>query len=246
MASDPRFGNNPNRSDQTSFQTFQIDEPPRKRSFWQTCLIGCLGALGVAIVLAVIAGFWVSRHWRGWVAGVGSQAINQAIDQSDLPPQEKIEVKEQVERVTKGFGNGQISNEQAAHIFQKIIESPLMPMVVVTAVDKHYFDRSGLSEDEKRQGRVTLQRFARGVFDKKIDEKGIDSVMSHVAERKGEGDWELRRHVSDEDLRAALTEAKTRADEAKIDEAPPKVDPSDEIKRIIDESLNGKVEQDSK
>src|SRR5262245_52391080 len=94
MASDPRFGSNPNQYDQTSFQTFQIEEPPRKRSFWQTCLIGCLGALGVAIVLAVIAGFWVSRHWRGWVAGVGSGAVNQMVDASSLPAQEKGEVKE--------------------------------------------------------------------------------------------------------------------------------------------------------
>jgi hypothetical protein len=246
MASDPQFGGNPNPSDQTSFQTFQIDDTPRKRSFWQTCLIGCLGALGIAIVLAVIAGFWVSRHWRGWVAGVGSQAINQAIDQSDLPPQEKVEVKDQVERVTKGFGAGQISNEQAARIFQKIMESPLMPMFVVMAVDKHYFDRSGLTQEEKKQGRVTLQRFARGVFDKKIDQKGIDSVMAHVADHKGEGNWELRSHVSDEQLRAALAAAKTQVDEAKIDEAPPNVDPSDEIKRIIDATLNGQPEAESK
>jgi 2-hydroxychromene-2-carboxylate isomerase len=112
-----------------------------------------------------------------------------------------------------------------------------MPMIVVMAVDKHYFDRSGLSDEEKKQGRVALQRFARGVFDKKIDEKGIDSVMMHVADRQGQGNWELRAHVSDQDLRAALAAAKARADEAGIGESPQNVDPSDEMKRIIDESL---------
>jgi hypothetical protein len=74
----------------------------------------------------------------------------------------------------------------------------------------------------------------------------MDSVMMHVADRKDDDHWELRQRVSDEDLRAALAEAKARADEAGVDEAPPKVDPSDEIKRIIDESLNEKVEEDSK
>jgi hypothetical protein len=237
MASDPQFGAYP---DQHGQSTFQIEEPPRKRSIWQTCLIGCLAAMGVAVVLAVIAGFWISRHWRGWFADIGSQVVNQGIDASDLPPQEKVEVKEQVERVTKGFREGQITNEQASRIFQKIVQSPLMPMFVVMAVDKQYFDRSGLSDAEKKQGRVTLQRFARGVFDKKIDDKGTDSVMMHVADRKSDNNWQLRQHVSDQDLRAALAEAKARADEAGIGEEPKNVDPSDEIKRIIDESLNEK------
>ena len=81
------------------------------------------------MVLAVIVGagrdrrLLDRRHWRGWVADVGLQAINQGIDQSDLPPQEKVEVKEQVERVAKAFGNGEISNEQAMAIIEKLIRS---------------------------------------------------------------------------------------------------------------------------
>ena len=59
-----------------------------------------------------------------------------------------------------------------------------MPTLIVVAVDKQYFDRSGLSNDEKVEGRLTLKRFARGVFDKKIDEKGVDAVMTHVADRR--------------------------------------------------------------
>jgi hypothetical protein len=148
--------------------------------------------------------------------------------------------------VAKAFREGKISNEQATRIIQKVMQSPLMPMIIVIGVDKGYLDKSGLSAEEKTQGRLSLQRFARGVFDGKINEKGVDSVMMHVADRKDGNRWELRQRVSDEDLRSALTEAKARADEAGVDEAPPKVDPSAEIKRIIDESLDEKVEEDSK
>jgi hypothetical protein len=156
-----------------------------------------------------------------------------------------VEVKEQIERVAKAFREGKISNEQAMRIFQKVAQSPLMPTIVVIGVDKGYLDKSGLSAEEKTQGRLSLERFARGAFDNKIDEKGMDAVMTHVADREGDH-WELRRRVSDEDLRAALAEAKKQADEAGIDEAPPKVDPSDEIKRIVDENLNGQPAEDSK
>ena len=240
MASDPRFEAYPN---QTDAHTFQVEEPVRKRSAWQTCLIGCLGVLAVVVVLAIIAGFWISRHGREWFAGFGSKLINQGIDASDLPPQEKLEVKEQVDRVAKAFGEGQISNEQAMAILEKLGKSPLMPSIVVMGVDRQYLDRSKLSDEEKAEGRTALKRFARGMFDGKIKQKGIDSVMAHVADRQPDGQWELRETVSDEELRAALSEAKAQADAADIPPVPEDIDPSDEVKRIIDESLiEGQVE----
>ena len=114
-----------------------------------------------------------------------------------------------------------------------------MPTIIVGAIDQHYLQRSGLSAEEKAEGRLTLQRFARGAIDKKIDEQGIDAVMAHVADRQPNGEWRLRQQISDQDLRAALTEAKARADAAEIPAEPEAVDPSDELKRIIDESLPG-------
>lgn len=234
MASDPRFDTVTNQDDLASSPS---DEDARGRSKWTSCLIGCLGVLAVLIVLAAIAGIWIGRNWRGLFADVGSQAVNQVIDSSELPPQEKVEVKAQVERVAKGFRNGEISSKQAAAIMEKLTKSPLMPSLVVAAVEKTYFDRSGLSNEEKAQGRQSLTRFARGAIDGKIDQKAIDGVMAHVADRRPNGQWQLRSQVSDAELRAALADAKSQADAAGIPAEPEKFDPSDEVKRIIDEAL---------
>jgi hypothetical protein len=237
MATDPRLEThtNPFGPDYD-----QVADDPRRRSKWATCLMGCLGVLAVLMILAVIAGVWIGRNWRGWVAGIGSQAVNQGIDSSDLPPQEKVEVKEQVDRVTKAFRAGQISTEQAGAIVDKLMHSPLMPSLVVATVGKRYFDRSGLSDEEKDEGRKTLKRFTRGMVDKKINDQGIDAVMTHVADRQANNQWQLRQQVSDQELRAALTEAKARADAAGIAEEPEDFDASDEVKRIIDETLKEK------
>jgi hypothetical protein len=203
--------------------------------------MGCAIALGVMSVIAVIVGFWVARHWRGWVANVGLEAINQGIDDSDLPAQEKAEVKAQAERVTKAFGNGEISVEQVMAIVEKLTKSPLMPSLIVMAVDKQYFDRSGLSAEEKAEGRKALRRFARGAIDGKIDQQGVDAVLAHVADRKGENNWQFRKNVTDADLKAAIAEAKSRADNAGIPaDVDTNIDPSDEVKRIIDEALQEK------
>ena len=223
MATDHRFEIEPGQS-----------EERRPRSKWANCLIGCLIVLGIAVVIAIVAGIWIVRNFRGWAADVGSQAINQRIDASELPAQKKIEVKKQVDRVAKAFGDGRISFQQAGDIVQKLTESPLMPTLVVAAVDMKYFDASGLSNDEKAAGRITLKRFARGVIDKKIDHKDVDAVMVHVADRGSDDSWKLRRTVSDAELRAALTEAKAKADEVGVAAQPEEIDPSDELKKIID------------
>lgn len=228
MATDPRFDIFPE----------QFNEPERKRSKWVTCLIGCLIILSVLFILIVFAGWWVANNWRGWVADVGTQFVNQSIDESGLAEREKDEVKVQVKRVADALRENRISGEQANKFVDLLSKSPLMPMLVVVGIDKQYIAKSGLSEDEKREGRVSLERFTRGMIDKKIDNQGFDAVMSHVADRDPDGDdWKMRQKVSDADLRAALTEAKARADAANIPAEAEAVDPSDEFKRIIDEAL---------
>ena len=232
MANDPRFDVFPD----------EVGETTKKRSKWTTCLIGCLGVLGVMMVLIIIAGVWVSRNWKEWASDFSTQAITQVIDSSDLPAEEKGEVKIQVERVTKGFRDGSVSTEQVGMIIQKIVQSPLMPALVVAAIDKRYIEKSGLSDDEKAQGRVALTRFARGVIDEKIGQQGIDAVMAHVADKQPDGKWRLRQQVTDADLRAAMAEAKKFADDAGLPAEPEKIDPSEEFKRIIDGVMNPAAE----
>lgn len=215
----------------------EYDEPKKPRSKWATCLMGCFAVFVVLVVLMIILGVWVARNVRGWVADFGSQAVNRAVEQSGLPPQEKIEVKEQVERVGTAFRDGRISMDQAMTIFEKVTKSRLMPAIVVSAMDIHYIARSGLSDEEKKAGRVSLERFTRGMIRGKIANEGLDKVMVHVADQREGGEWRLRPRVSDADLRLALNEAKVQADAAQIPAEAESFDPSDEFKRIIDEAL---------
>ena len=180
--SDPRFELNPMEA---------ADVPPR-RSKWTTCLIGCLGMLGVVMLLVIAAAVWVGRNWRGWAADFGSRAVTQAVASSDLPPQEKVKVQAQVDRVTKGFRDGKLSNVQVSKIMQGVFDSPLLPAFAVIAVDNRYLERSGLSDQEKAEGRKTLKRFVRGMVDHKFNQATIDAVMTNIADRGPNNQWELR------------------------------------------------------
>jgi hypothetical protein len=170
---------------------------------------------------------------------LGSQVVKQMIAQSDLPQQEKDDMNGQIDRLATAFRDNRISWDKGMQLMQNLSHSPLMTSFIVSAVDSHYLTRSGLSNEEKAAGRVTLQRFVRGMIDESINEQGIENAMQHVATKKENGRWELRprEQVTDADLRAFLEVAKAEADKAGVPAEPVQVDPSDELKRIIDQAL---------
>lgn len=213
-------------------------EPPAKPRSWLTgCILGCLVFAVIALLLTGLAAIWISRNWKAWTASTVSQGIKQTIATLDLPPQEKIEVMAEVDRAAKAFADGQMSGEQAAKLLTNIVKSPLMTVMLAAAADKKYIAPSGLNAEEKVAANVTLQRFARGVFDDKISEATYESVMKNIATKHSDR-WELRDKVSDDELRKFLAEAEQAADDADIEENPPQIDPSDEIKRLIDQALS--------
>jgi len=220
--------------------TADVESPgaEKKRSGWQTCLIGCLIVCVVLFVLVALVGFWVSRNWRNWTADFSEQVIRQGMAESQLDPQEQQEIMVQVDRVTQAFRAKAISGEQLGNLAEKLVQSPLFSLMMTTAIEKQYLAKSGLSAEEKAAGATSLQRFIRGAIDKKINEAGIDAAMTHVATRNPSGgEWQLKNELTDEELRAFFAEAKKQADEAGIPEQPEAIDPSEEVRKIVDEAL---------
>ena len=158
--SDPRFDLDYN----------EPEAPKQKRSVWATCLIGCLVMAVIVFVIGAAAIFWVMRNARGWAADFTSQVVEQGIDASQLPAEEKAEIKVQVKRVADAFRSGEMSGEQLGMIMQKIAESPLLPSLMVAAIDTAYIQKSGLTDEEKTAANETLQRFLRGMMEEKINQ----------------------------------------------------------------------------
>lgn len=227
-----------------TFDPYGDAVPERRRSWLGTCLMGCLIIAVVSVVLAGIAAYWIAQNWRPWFASFVSKNAKLAIDESDLPPQEKEEIKVQVNRVADAFRNKRISNEQMAELFEALMESPILAVFVVQAAEAKYLDPSGLAEEEKAQARVTIQRFTRGAVEGNIDQASVDAALEHIADPQDGGGWQLRERVTDAELRAFLAVAKAEADKANIPEEPVDFDPSDEIKRIIDKAMGEQLAEE--
>lgn len=212
----------------------EYTESQRRRSWFGSCLIGCGIFLALAIVLGLIAFGWLLTNWRGLAAKAGASIAHQQIDASALDAEEKSELKVQVNRVSEAFREGRLTERQVGEIFERLVESPLMTSLMATAAERQYFANSGLSEEEKAEGRRNIQRFVRGIIDDKIDEAQMNSVLMYIADRQEDGEWRLRQKVSDEDLRKFIAAAGEAADVAEVPPELPAIDPSDEVKKIID------------
>lgn len=233
MANDTQF-----RVQDDRFEGGASTEAPKKKSALATCLTGCLIVFVVVLVLGTIAGIWIWRKLPEWGADFASQGAKQAISETDLPEEEKAEISVQIDRLADAARARKLSMSQLGEFFQNFVQSPLMTTLAMSMIDKKYIEPSGLTDDEKAEARITVQRFMRGAIDQKISEADIEKAMSPVSTRKPDGTTELKNKVTDDELKAFLATAKEQADAAEIPEEVEAVDPSDEFKRLVDKTLS--------
>ena len=216
---------------------FEVEPAPRERRGWGGCLGGCLVGFVISMLLMVLAGWWVASNWKNWLVAGGTQALEAAIEASELPAEEKAELNAELKRLRDGFNEGEISDMQMVQVAETLVQSPLMRIIIVSAVEKHYVVNSGLDDEEKAKAKISLQRFASGIMSREIGQSDLDEVLEHIADRDAGGNLVIRESVTDEELRAFLAAVKEKADDAEIPEEIEPVDPSDELKKIIDNAL---------
>jgi hypothetical protein len=187
MATDPQF-----RVQDDRFEGGASTETPKKKSALATCLTGCLIAFVVMLVLGIIAGVYAYRKFPEWAADLASQGAKQAINETDLPEEEKVDISAQIDRLAEATRERKLSLAQLGEFFQNLVQSPLMTTLAMSMVDKKYIEPSGLSDEEKTEARVTVQRFMRGAIDQKISEAEVEAAMAPVSTRSLTATWSSR------------------------------------------------------
>ncbi|USN98393.1 MAG: hypothetical protein H6810_09460 [Phycisphaeraceae bacterium] len=199
-------------------------------------LKGCLVALGILALLVGIGAFFVATHWRGWAASGMKTVAVQAINQSDLPAGEKPDMVAHVEDYADAFKAGDVNVEQFTKTMQALAEGSLIPVGMVQGIEEAYVKPSGLPDEEKAAATLALQRFARGLHESKIPVDAFEAMAAPIGETNEDGDFHLKAkgEVTDDMLREAIANAKSKADEAGIAQEPFVIDMSDELKKLLD------------
>jgi predicted acetyltransferase len=109
----------------------------------------------------------------------------------------------------------------------------LLPLAGVQAARQKYIEPSDMTPKEKEAAILTLQRFARGVHEKKIQKEAIDDVVKPVAELMPNGRWKLKDKPTRMEIDQFLENAKAKADDAMIPNEPFDLNIADELKKAI-------------
>jgi hypothetical protein len=228
--------------------TFQVedtrnDPEKKKRGPWFGCLIGCLVVLGFLVLLTILGVVFGLRNWKGLAVGGVAMGLKAEIDQSELPAEEKAQIKVEIDRMTDSVSGDQSTAEDVAQFMQvyaqEFVNSPLMGTVMLSAAEQEQIETSGLSDEEKADAKLALHRLLRGMIDRKIPESDGDAAADHIAMRQQPNNrWRLKPTVSDEELRSFTTDAKKAADDAGVAEQPGPFDPSEEVKKVVNAALS--------
>ncbi len=212
----------------------ELDAPPPKKKSWvPTCLIGC----GVIVVVGLLACGGAAWYGISQAPIIAADLIITAIEESELPDEEKREVKKQIDRVKDAYKRGDIGYAEFGKMAQSFAESPLMSLIYVYAAEKQYLEPSGLSDEEKADAKLVLSRLIRGVTEEKVDMDGVDEALEPITLQKTNNQRQLKPTLSDEEVREFIANCKQIADDAGVSEEHVDVNVSDTVKQLVDETL---------
>jgi hypothetical protein len=189
--------------------------------------------LGAICLLAVISGIYVATHWKGLAVTVAYQVSQGLIKESGLPDDQRDAILSEMRQLGDDFKSGKINNDDMARIVKKIRDSPLLPLGGVQAVRTKYLEKSDMTPKEKSAAILDLQRFARGIYEKKIRVDEVKDILKPVADIGPNGRWNLKENPTRMELQQFIANARSRADTAKIPNEPFDLNIAEELRKAI-------------
>ncbi|MFM9996715.1 MAG: hypothetical protein ACKVU4_13060 [Phycisphaerales bacterium] len=217
-----------------------IEPPPALASRRGSVVVGCLVALVIVIAIALAGGIYVWMSWKGWAASITRATVREVLKESNLAEDQKQAITAEIETLTKDFEAGRVSFDDLRRVGEEIESSPLIPLAGVQLAKEKYIDGSVMSAEEKAASERTLQRFARGVHERKItpaEEKITDAIKPIVRLKPG-NNWELKDNPTRLELDQFLANCKAEADAAQIPDEPFVIDFAAELRKIIATARN--------
>jgi hypothetical protein len=220
-------------------------------------LLGCLGVIVVSGLVCAGLVWYVQQNIGKWGAGIAREAIVATIEASEIPEDEKKDVIAQVDRVVNEYKAGKIGEQELERLMTEYQNSPAFLLMGAWGLEKSYLEPSALSDEEKEQGRRTIQRAFRGLCEKKISQQQFQAAVPQPdfedldADMEAEGDAPPMppvppapppggSRVTDDEVRQMLDNLKKLADDAGIPDEPFTIDIGDEVKKFVDQALEDK------
>ncbi len=212
-------------------------EPQRKTRGSNTCLFGCLGTAAVVFILAVAAVLWIASNPARFFGGIATHVARQAIQESELPADQKQRVLEQIGRIETAIAEDKLDQAAFRRLMDSFVGSRLPAAMALLAIQEGEIRPSGLSESEKADARRQLGRCARALHEKKLPWEALEEIFDPYMEKGIDGNKKMR-DLNDADLRRLTADLKQRCDAMDMPDADFVIDVAAELKQVVDEALD--------
>jgi len=189
--------------------------------------------LGVIVLCVALGAVYVAMNWKTWTANAANVATEQMVKESGLPEDQRNAIMAEIRQLGDDFKSGRVSTQQMGELVKTITQGPLIPLAGVQLARHKYIEPSTMTPAEKESSILAVQRFARGVYEKKIPKEELDEVIGPISEPGPGSRRKLKDNPSNEEVTQFVANAKAKADAAKIPNEPFDLNIADELKKAI-------------
>ncbi len=215
------------------------------RSKWMTpyrrggLLQGCLVAVIIVVVMMIIGGVLVAINFKKWSSSLVVAAFNTVVDVSEIPATEKVEIKEIIAQVRTEYLAGNVTMEEVGQLLSDFETNPAIAMGMVMQFEAVYVKGSSLTDEQKEDARVTLNRISQGLVTGVLAWRDVEPIVDAVSDVNSSGNRTFRQasSVRESEVLGAIESARKIADDAGIGSGFVEYDISDEFKRSIEKTL---------
>jgi hypothetical protein len=202
-----------------------------------------VGIIVLGGVLCVAGVCYVASNLDKWVVGLGREAIVAAINDSELPDEEKTEVITQVDRLVTAYKEKKIDQSDLERVMTELEDSPALRALALYGIENEFLEGVDLPPAELAQARQTFGRALRGVYEGKINDEVFYAALPGYDEepvRLASTNANEPETTEEDDVRELVAKLKVMADNAGIPNEPFQLDIGDEVKKLVDRALEGK------
>ena len=218
---------------------------PKKKSFFTRPLF--LGCLGFLILLALLIGggvVWLVTSGKETVSNWARDEIVKQIEDFGLPAAQQTALVSEIDRLTDGFLEGEITLKDLVQIQEHIDQSPALNILKYYEAEGNPLERPSITDAQREDAMLTIRRFVFGVFEDRIPDTAIEDLIDPfiLASSTGKSldELQFRTDISDEELFAALSKAQKLADDAGIRKSNLTPDIAREVRSVVDRILAGR------
>ena len=214
-----------------------VSEPKAKSGGCGKIAIGCGIATLIVLILLGIGGYLLFSNARGLMGTGFATVMNEAVQQSTLPDDQKQALAAKIEEVKEDFIAGDITFEQIGQAMENLDIQNLVAGGFAQYVGARLIESSSLSAEDKARGKQAMNRVAHGALEGQIATSDIEQALTPIMQTNSNGELELKPNPTEDELRQVLDNAEDLADQAGVPQDVAEVDFAKRVQEAFDEAL---------